>query len=312
MSQSDDAKYLASLKKRYKKASKKARSKILDEYVQTTGHHRKHAIAVLSGKRIRVQRPIRRPRSVIYGAEDARALETLGDVFDGINSKLLRVALDNELEPLYQNGFLHVSPACHERLKHISPATMDRLRAQHGRRPVGRKSRSRTKPGTLLKDQIPIRTWAEWNEDRPGFTEMDLVAHDGGNPRGEHVWTLNFTDIKTGWTECAATRNKAQTHVFTAIRLVQRRLPFPLLGVDSTMATSSSTTNCFATARINTSPSLAGVWGTRTTTPTSNRKTGRSYGAMSATCASIRPPNSSCSTNCMNSCTSTSTSSCPS
>jgi hypothetical protein len=233
MSQSDDAQYLASLKKRYKKASKKARSKILDEYVQTTGHHRKHAIAVLSGKRIRVQRPIRRPRSVIYGAEDARALETLGDVFDGINSKLLRVALDNELEPLYQNGFLHVSPACHERLKHISPATMDRLRAQHGRRPVGRKSRSRTKPGTLLKDQIPIRTWAEWNEDRPGFTEMDLVAHDGGNPRGEHAWTLNFTDIKTGWTECAATRNKAQTHVFTAIRLVQRRLPFPLLGVDS-------------------------------------------------------------------------------
>jgi hypothetical protein len=233
MSQSDDARYLASLKKRYTRASKKARSKILDEYAQTTGHHRKHAIAVLSGKRTRVQRPIRRPRSVIYGAEDARALETLGDVFDGINSKLLRVALDNELEPLYQNGFLHVSPACYERLKHISPATMDRLRAQHGSRPVGRKSRSRTKPGTLLKDQIPIRTWAEWNEDRPGFTEMDLVAHDGGNPRGEHAWTLNFTDIKTGWTECAATRNKAQTHVFTAIRLVQRRLPFPLLGVDS-------------------------------------------------------------------------------
>ena len=94
----------------------------------------------------------------------------------------------------------------------------------------GRKSRSRTKPGTLLKSQIPIRTWAEWNEDRPGFTEMDLVAHDGGNPRGEHAWTLNFTDIKTGWTECAAARNKAQIHVFAAIRLAQRRLPFPLVG----------------------------------------------------------------------------------
>ena len=85
----------------------------------------------------------------------------------------------------------------------------------------------------MLKDQIPIRTWAEWNEDRPGFTEMDLVAHDGGNPRGEHAWTLNFTDIKTGWTECAITRNKAQIHVFAAVRLVQRRLPFPLRGVDS-------------------------------------------------------------------------------
>jgi len=233
MRQSDDAKYLASLKKRYKKASKKERGKILDEYVQTTGYHRKHAIAVLSGQRTRTPRPIRHPRSAIYLVEDARALETLGDVFDGINSKLLRVALDNELDPLYESGFLHVSPACYERLKHISPATMDRLRAQYGGRPVGRKSRSRTKPGTLLKDQIPIRTWAEWNEDRPGFTEMDLVAHDGGNPRGEHAWTLNFTDIKTGWTECAITRNKAQIHVFAALRLVQRRLPFPLLGVDS-------------------------------------------------------------------------------
>ena len=233
MSQSEDAKYLAALKKRYKKAGKKERGKILDEYVQTTGHHRKYAIAVLSGKRVRAARPIHRPRGTLYTAEDARALETLSDVFDGINSKLLRGAMDNELEHLYKSGFLRVSPACYKRLKQISPATVDRLRFRYGRHPVGRQARGRTKPGTLLKRQIAVRTWADWNEDRPGFTEMDLVAHDGGNPRGEHAWTLNFTDIKTGWTECAATRNKAQIHVFAALRLVQRRLPFPLLGVDS-------------------------------------------------------------------------------
>ena len=233
MSQSEDAKYLAALKKRYKKARKKERGKILDEYVKTTGHHRKYAIAVLSGKRVRVTRPIHRPRGTLYTVEDARALETLSDVFDGINSKLLRGAMDNELEHLYKSGFLRVSPACYKRLKQISPATIDRLRFRYGRHPVGRQARGRTKPGTLLKRQIAVRTWADWNEDRPGFTEMDLVAHDGGNPRGEHAWTLNFTDIKTGWTECAATRNKAQIHVFTALRLVQRRLPFPLLGVDS-------------------------------------------------------------------------------
>jgi hypothetical protein len=144
MGQSNDAKYLTSLKKRYKKASKKERGKILDEYVQTTGYHRKHAIAVLSRQRTRKPRPIRHPRSAIYLVEDARALETLGDVFDGINSQLLRVALDNELESLYESGFLYVSPACYKRLKHISPATMDRLCAQYGGRPVGRKSRSRT------------------------------------------------------------------------------------------------------------------------------------------------------------------------
>jgi len=233
MSQSEDAKYPAALKKRYKKARKKERGKILDEYVQTTGHHRKYAIAVLSGKRVRVARPIHRPRGMLYTVEDARALETLRDVFDGINSKLLRGAMDNELEHLYKSGFLRVSPACYKRLKQISPATIDRLRFRYGRRPVGRQARGRTKPGTLLKRQIAVRTWADWNEDRPGFTEMDLVAHDGGNPRGEHAWTLDFTDIKTGWTECAATRNKAQIHVFAALRLVQRRLPFPLLGVDS-------------------------------------------------------------------------------
>jgi hypothetical protein len=232
MSPPDD-KYLAALKKRYAKATKKERGKILDEYVKTTGCHRKHAIAVLSGKRKRVKRPIRRPRRAIYTAEDARGIEQVSDVFDGINSKLLRVAMDNELEHLYDKGHLDISPECYERLKHVSPATIDRLRAQHGRRGAAAKRRGRTKPGTLLKSKIPIRTWADWNEDRPGFTEMDLVAHDGGNARGDHAWTLNFTDIKTGWTESAAARNKAQIHVFEALRTVRSRLPFPLLGVDS-------------------------------------------------------------------------------
>lgn len=232
MSQPDD-KYLASLKKRYAKATKKERSKILDEYVETTGYHRKHASAVLTGKRKRAKRPIRRPRRSIYMAEDARALDKLSDLFDGINAKLLRAAMDNELTPLYQSGFLEISRACYERLKRISPASIDRVRTRYGRGVSGRKARGRTKPGTLLKDQVPIRTWAEWNEDRPGFTEMDLVAHDGGTPRGDHAWTLDFTDIKTGWTECAASRNKAQIHVFEAIRTVRSRLPFPLLGIDS-------------------------------------------------------------------------------
>jgi hypothetical protein len=108
---------------------------------------------------------------------------------------------------------------------------MDRLRARYGRR-RGR-ARGFTKPGTLLKSQIPIRTWAEWNEDRPGFCEVDLVDHSGGHSRGDHAWTLIFTDIKTTWTECVAVRNKAQTHVFAAVQRVRRRLPFPLLGIDS-------------------------------------------------------------------------------
>jgi hypothetical protein len=231
MNRSNDDKYLDSLKKRYAKASKKRRGQILDEYVQTTGYHRTYAAAVLSGQYQRAQRPIHRPRHTLYIAEDARALDDISDIFDEINAKLLRAAMDVELDRLVESGALKISPECHERLRHISPASMDRVRARYGRpRP---KSRHRTKPGTLLKSQIPIRTWADWNEDRPGFVEIDLVGHDGGNLRGDYCLTLDVTDIKTGWTECVATRNKAQKHVFEALQTARRRLPFPLLGIDS-------------------------------------------------------------------------------
>jgi len=226
-----DTKYLSSLKARYAKASKQERSKMLDEYVATTGCHRKHATAVLGGQRQRVKHPVHRPRRRRYTDEDVRAVLALAELFDHICSKRLRVAMNNELAQLRQSGFLDVRPECYERLQHISPATMDRLRARYGRR-RGR-ARGFTKPGTLLKSQIPVRTWAEWNEDRPGFCELDLVDHSGGNLRDDHAWTLIFTDIKTTWTECVAVRNKAQTHVFAAVQRVRRRLPFPLLGIDS-------------------------------------------------------------------------------
>jgi hypothetical protein len=232
MSQTE-GKYLESLRKRYAKARKKERGQILDEYVQTTGYHRKYAILVLSRKRLRTTQPATRPRASVYTAEDARALEKVSDLFEGINAKLLRGALDNELKHLYDSGFLSISRACYDRLQRISPATIDRLRQRHGRGLPPRVKRGHTKPGTLLKSQIRVRTWAEWDEDRPGFTEMDLVAHDGGDASGDFAHTLNFTDIKTGWTECAAARNKAQIHVFAALKQVRARLPFPLLGIDS-------------------------------------------------------------------------------
>jgi hypothetical protein len=141
--------------------------------------------------------------------------------------------MDVELPHLYETGHLQVSPACYRKLMQVSPSTIDRL--LDGRRPNLGKSRGFTKPGTLLKDCIPIRTWADWNEDRPGFCEMDLVDHSGGYTiRGaDHAWTLCFTDVKTAWTECVAVRNKAQVHVFAAIQDARRRLPFPLLGIDS-------------------------------------------------------------------------------
>ena len=232
MSQRDDT-YLKQLQARYRRASKKEKTVILDEYVKTTGYHRKHATAVLNGRRARVRGPIRRPRRAQYGVEEANAIATLADLFDNICSKRLRAAMDVELPRLYQAGVLRISTTCYEKLLMVSPATMDRLRARY--RSDRQRRRGFTKPGTLLKQRIPIRTWADWTEDRPGFCEIDLVDHSGGQIiRGrEHAWTLCFTDVRTGWTECVAVRNKAQVHVFAAIQRARQRLPFPLLGIDS-------------------------------------------------------------------------------
>jgi len=232
MSRTDD-KYLKQLQKRYRKASKKERTAILDEFVKTTDYHRKHATAVLNGRRERVQGPIRRPRGKVYGADVARELAHLADLFDNVCSKRLRAALDAELPRLYHAGVVPVSAECYQKLLVVSPATMDRLLIRE--QPVIGRRRGFTRPGTLLKDRIPIRTWADWNEDRPGFSEIDLVDHSGGLViRGQdHAWTLCFTDICTTWTESIGVCNKAQVHVFAAIQQARQRLPFPLLGIDS-------------------------------------------------------------------------------
>jgi hypothetical protein len=226
-----DAEYLAELRRRYRHSHRPARSIILDEFVKTTGYHRKHAIALLSGAYRPHSGPIKRPRARIYTAEDQRALVKLAELFDGINSKRLRAALDQTLEQLRRQRHLQVSAECFRHLQRMSPATMDRLRAQaRPRQPHGR---SLTKPGSLLKQQIPVRTFADWDDARPGFLECDLVDHGGGDQHGDFAHTLTMTDVATAWTELYAVRNKAQKHVFAGLQMIRTRLPFPLLGIDS-------------------------------------------------------------------------------
>jgi len=223
--------YLAELRRRYRRASKKERGAILDEFVKTTRYHRKHANALLRGTRQHHRGPIRHPRAKIYGEEEQRAVRELAELFDQINSKRLRVAMDNLLATLRRQRHLRVSPECYARLQVISPATMDRLRAGDRAREVH--GRSLTKPGSLLKTQIPVRTFADWDDARPGFLECDLVDHSGGNPRGEFAFTLTVTDVCTGWTELRAVRNKAQKHVLAALQHLQRGWPGAWRGLDS-------------------------------------------------------------------------------
>ena len=226
-----DERFLGKLRERYRQASKKDRGGILDEFVATTGYHRKHAIALLRGKRHHrnPKTPIHRLRRRIYLAEDKRAVLWLAELFAQIGSKRLRVAMDNELD--HRRCHLEVSRTCFKRLKQISPSTMDRFRRTQRGDVV--RHRGGTKPGTILKSQIKIRTFADWDDKRPGFEEIDLVQHEGGNSSGFFACTLDVTDVSTGWTEMRAVLNKAQTHVFAALKQIRQNLPFPLLGIDS-------------------------------------------------------------------------------
>jgi hypothetical protein len=133
---------------------------------------------------------------------------------------------------LQRNLEIQLSTEVKKKLLAISAATIDRLLAGE-RKKLQLKGRSQTRPGTMLKHQIPIRTFSEWDEQRPGFVEIDLVGHDGGNSSGDFCQTLDVTDICTGWTETQAVRNKAQVWVFEALMQIRERLPFKLLGIDS-------------------------------------------------------------------------------
>ncbi len=119
-----------------------------------------------------------------------------------------------------------------EKLLRVSASTVDRL-LRPERRKMALRYRARTKPGTLLKHQIPVRTFSDWDEDKPGFLEMDLVGHDGGVARGDFCHSLNATDVATSWTEVEVLRNRAQVWVFEALQKIEKRLPFKLLGLDS-------------------------------------------------------------------------------
>ena len=132
-------------------------------------------------------------------------------------------------------GELDVPDATAAKLCAMSAATIDRRLAGERKR-LELRGRSGTKPGSLLKSQISIRTWADWDEKAPGFVEIDLVGHEGGDPRGEFAQTLTVTDVFTGWTETKAVRNKAQKWVFAALVDLRSAFPFPVLGIDSDYA----------------------------------------------------------------------------
>ena len=229
---------------RYRQGSKKVKQQILDEFCETTGYCRSYARYVLRnhgrqvwlrGKRIIVgdmHKRQQRLKPKYYDEQVVQALIKLWQLLNYLCGKRLVAIMPELIAKLEQFGELRLSASTKEKLLHISAASIDRL-LQPERRKQQLRRRSHTKPGTLLKHQIPIRTFAEWDEAQPGFAEIDLVAHDGGLALGDYCQTLDLTDVCTGWTETEAVPNKAQVWVFEAIQTIRARLPFPLLGLDS-------------------------------------------------------------------------------
>jgi len=218
---------------RYLKAGKVEKQKILDEFTSVTGYHRKHAIRLLKNKDQSQNRLKRKTKTyeAIYRGEVVQVLEQIWEIYGQICSKRLQPYLPEAIQVLERHKAIEISTDTKELLLKISSASIDRcLHPIRIQRPQGL---STTKPGSLLKTLIPVRTFTEWDEERPGFMEIDLVAHCGNTTEGQYLNTLTCTDICTGWTDVTALLHRSQEAVSEAIHLMRQRLPFPLLGIDS-------------------------------------------------------------------------------
>ena len=208
----------AEVKKRYIKATKKGKTTILDEFVALAGYNRTYAARILSlaegkvigysrsgGKRIKYvigkDKKTKRKANKIYGYDVFLALKKIWTIFDFICSRRLAPFMAEAIKKLTKHKEIELSPEVAKKLLAISASTIDRLlKPEKERYRLGR-GRKGTKPGTLLKKAIPIRTFADWDEKKPGYLEADLVGHDGGNTSGDYAQSLNFVDILTGWDE---------------------------------------------------------------------------------------------------------------
>jgi hypothetical protein len=228
--QHSKAELVRTYRKQYRRADKSEKTRIITVISEATGYCRTHIIRALK-KDLDIPKKIKRDRYSSYQG----IVEPLEQVWAASNflcGKRLAPFMPTLLSALKAHGEIEVTPEEERLLLSVSAATIDRLlsRARKGITPKGR---STTKPGTLLKHKIAIRTFADWNESVPGFLEIDLVAHCGDNTRGEYINTLDMTDVASGWTVVTAFMGKSERFCVAAIKEASASFPFPILGLDS-------------------------------------------------------------------------------
>jgi hypothetical protein len=223
--------YLEAIRSRYQRAGKRAKTIILDEFCANCGYNRKYAIRLLKKRRKRppVSKSCRPgPKTVYQYANLVEALKRIWFSSDQMCSKKLKAAIPLWL-PFYDKEFKPLDETTKEKLLHISSATIDRLLKPY--RALYKKGRCTTRPGTLLKNQIPIKT-DHWDVTQPGYFEADTVAHCGNSMAGDFVYSLTFTDILSGWTENRAVWGRGSQGVLKRIKDIEAGLVFPILGFD--------------------------------------------------------------------------------
>src|SRR5262245_9142694 len=217
---------------RYQRSRKKDKGVILDELVELTQYSRSYARRVLRqhGKRVVLGQQTlvgdarvrsQRRRSRVYDEKVVTALIRIWKLMDYICGKRLQPALGELVTVLERHNELQCDPATKAKLLRISAATIDRL-LRPERRKHELRGRSCTDAGNAPTEQVPVRTFGEWDEQGPGFGEVDLLGHDGGVAAGDYCQTLDLTDVATTWTETVAVRNKAQARVFAALQKVRK------------------------------------------------------------------------------------------
>ena len=234
MGKNERVAYRAEIYARYQKANKAAKSKILDEFCEVCGYHRKHALRLLR----KGNKPTRYPKKAVkrsgrkplYDATLlALPLRRIWQASDYMCGKRLKAVMPYWL-PHYAASYEPLEEMVYAQLLAMSAATIDRLLKPY-RAKQKRRGLCGTKPGTLLKNQIPIKT-DHWDVNEPGFLEADTVAHSGNSLAGNFVWSLTMTDILTTWTECRATWNKGASGVCKQIEAIEQSLPFDIKGFD--------------------------------------------------------------------------------
>jgi len=229
VSQNEKRAYYFAIKDRYLNAIKKEKSIILDEFCKVCRYNKKYAIRLLNKFEPYFKRKKSSGRKPIYFSDELiNALKNIWIATDYICSKRLKSAIPLWL-PYYESTYGPLSHKVIKELLKISSATIDRILKPI--RKIGNKGLCGTKPGTIIKNQIPIKT-DNWDVNKPGFMEADTVAHCGNSTQGDFIWSLTMTDIHTGWTENRAVWNKGAFGVVEQIKNIEISIPFDLLGFD--------------------------------------------------------------------------------